>query len=247
MAKDPLKPDLNRARQTKTDSQFQKIGVSVEDVDMAIAIHMIDTIVPTVEVMGENVKIPVLYGNPERWKAVKRDGYYRDKKGQVQLPLIMFKRTSIEPNDELTGASNRNLTYTAQSRYSSKHKYDLFSQMTGATRPLEQYNITMPDYVTVSYDVQIWTDFTQHMNDIVQAFQYASDTYWGEKKGLKFKTKVDSFQDATELSEGTQRIVSTTFGLSVNAYLLPEKFDNTPTTSKAFTIKRVVWDVNTNS
>jgi hypothetical protein len=28
----------------------------------------------------------------------------------------------------------------------------------------------------------------------------------------------------------------------VNAYLLPEEFDNQPTTNKAFTVKKVIWN-----
>jgi len=103
----------------------------------------------------------------------------------------------------------------------------------------------MPDYVTVSYEVIIWTDFTEHMNKIVEAFQYATDEYWGDKNGFKFRTKIDSFDNTTEVGEGSQRIVRTTFTMMVNAYLLPEQFNNESTHKKSITPKKVVWGMET--
>jgi hypothetical protein len=244
MSIDPLKRKLNRAEQLKTDVKNHK-GVRLYDVDLAIAEHMIDVVVPTVEIKNEKISIPVLYGNAERWKSVQKEGYLRDKQGQVQLPLIMFKRNSIARDDSHPNSMNRNLFYPAVTKYSKKHKYDRFSAMTGTQRPVEQYNITIPDYVSITYEVMIWTDFTEHMNKIVEAFQYATDEYWGDKSGFKFRVKIDSFDNTTEVGEGTQRIVRTTFSMVVNAYLLPEKFDNESTTKKSISPKKVVWGVET--
>jgi hypothetical protein len=240
MSIDPLKKNLNRVEQLKTDPKNFK-GVKLHDIDLAIAEHMIDTIMPTVEVMGEKVKIPVIYGNPERWKAIKKDGYLRDKHGQIQIPLLVFKRNSIARDDAMASSMNRNVFYPVVTKYSKKHKYDRFSQMTSARRPVEQYNITMPDYVTITYEVNVWTDFTEHMNKIVESFQYATDEYWGDKNGFKFKVRIDQFDNTTEVGEGVQRIVRTTFTMLVNAYLLPEKFDNESTTKKEISPKKIVW------
>jgi len=244
MSIDPLKKNLNRAQQLKTEVQNHK-GVKLYDVDMAIAEHIIDVIVPTVEAMGEKIKVPVLYGNPERWKAVQKDGYLRDREGQVQIPLIMFTRNSIARDDSMVNTMNRNVFYPVVTKYSKKHKYDRFSAMTGAQRPVEQYNITMPDYVTITYEVIIWTDFTEHMNKIVEQFQYATDEYWGDKNGFKFRVKIDSFDTTADVGEGTQRIVKTNFTMAVNAYLLPEKFDNESTTKKSISPKKIVWGLET--
>ena len=244
MSIDPLKKNLNRAQQLKTEVQNHK-GVKLYDVDMAIAEHMIDVVVPTVEAMGEKIKVPVVYGNPERWKAIQKDGYLRDKQGQVQIPLVVFKRNSIARDDSMASTMNRNVFYPVVTKYSKKHKYDRFSAMTGAQRPVEQYNITMPDYVTITYEVIIWTDFTEHMNKIVEQFQYATDEYWGDKNGFKFRVKIDSFDTTAEVGEGTQRIVKTNFTMAVNAYLLPEKFDNESTTKKSISPKKIVWGLET--
>jgi hypothetical protein len=248
MAVDPLKNlPINRGEQLKVEapSQEKGKGVRLYDVDLAIAEHMIDTVIPSVEVFNEKVKVPVMYGNPERWKSIKKDGYLRDKKGVLQIPLIMFKRNSIERNDTMASSMNRHVSYPSVSMYSKKHRYDKFSAMTGTSRPVEIYDVVMPDYVTVSYEVIIWTDFTEHMNKIVEAFQYATDEYWGDKSGFKFRVKVDSFDNTTEVGEGSQRIVRTTFTMMVNAYLLPEQFNNESTHKKSLSPKKVVWGMET--
>ena len=246
MAIDPLKKlPKNRALQYKKESIEQGKGVKLFDVDLAIAEHMIDTVLPTVEIFEEKQKIPVVYGNPERWKGVQRDGYFRDKNGKIQTPLIMFKRNSIERNDVLSNTMNRHVSYPSVSKYSKKHRYDKFSAMTATEKPVELYDIVIPDYVTLTYEVIIWTDFTEHMNKVVEAFQYATDEYWGDKNGFKFRVKIDSFDNTTEISEGSQRIVRTNFTMAVNAYLLPEQFDNESTHKKSMSGKKVVFGVET--
>ena len=246
MAIDPLKKlPKNRALQYKKESIEKGKGVKLYDVDLAIAEHMIDTVLPTVEIFQEKQKVPVVYGNPERWKSVQKDGFLRDKKGVLQIPLVMFKRNSIERNDALSNTMNRHVSYPSVSKYSKKHKYDRFSAMTATSKPVEMYDIVIPDYVTLTYEVIIWTDFTEHMNKVVEAFQYATDEYWGDKSGFKFRVKIDSFDNTTEISEGSQRIVRTNFTMAVNAYLLPEQFDNESTHKKSITPKKVIWGTET--
>ena len=66
MAVDPLKNvPLNRGTQLKREGNELGKGVRLYDVDLAIAEHMIDTVVPSVEAFREKIKVPVLYGNPE--------------------------------------------------------------------------------------------------------------------------------------------------------------------------------------
>ena len=242
MAVDPLKNvNFNRGTQLKREGNELGKGVRLYDVDLAIAEHMIDTVVPSVEAFNEKIKVPVMYGNPERWASIRKNGYLRDKNGMLQIPLIMFKRNSISRDDTMPNTMNRHVSYPTVTKFSKKHKYDRFSAMTDTTRPVQQYDIVMPDYVSISYEVMIWTDFTEHMNKIVEAFQYATDEYWGDKSGFKFRVKIDNFDNTTEVGEGTQRIVRTTFTMAVNAYLLPEKFDNEPTHTKSLSPKKVVW------
>ena len=201
--------------------------------------YMRDVVLPELDEDGTKIKVPVLYGNPERWKSARKDGVLRDVRGKIQLPLLMYKRNSIE-RDAASNSMNRYLSYPTYQKYNNKQKYDKFSLMNGVQPNTQNYNITMPDYVSITYEVMIWTSFTEHMNKIVEAFQYATDEYWGDKDKFKFRTRIDSFDNQTEVGQGSERIIRTTFNMVTNAYLLPEEFNKKKTNDLSFGPKKVV-------
>jgi hypothetical protein len=235
--------ETNRANQLPIDKQYIK-GVNLIDVDTTIADYMSLHLIPKVEENGNTVMIPLIYGNAERWEGARKNGYLRDQRGRIQIPLVMFKRNSVERDTSFEHF--REATYLPSYKvYSSKNRYERFSLENGIKPVLEHYNVQVPAYVTVTYEVMIWTSFTEHMNKIVEQFQYASDRYWGKEDGFRFKTRIDSFDTTQEVAEGSERIVRTTFNMNVNAYLLPETFDNKPVVKKEFSKKRVVFGVET--
>ena len=233
----------NRAKQISVDKQFQK-GVKLLDIDTTIAEYMIDTVIPDVEEHGQAVNVPLLYGNAERWANAREKGYLRDQRGKIQIPLVMFKRNSIERDTSLAQFKDVN-TLPAYRKYSQKNRYERFTLIQGSGPSYEEYRVSVPDYVTVSYEVMIWTSFTEHMNKIVESFQYATDRYWGTDEGYKFRTRIDSFDNQQEVGEGSERVIRTSFTMTVNAYLLPETYDESPTVRKSFTPKKVVFGVET--
>jgi hypothetical protein len=205
---------------------------------------MSDVIIPTLEENGNVVKVPLIYGNAERWKNARKDGYLRDGRGKIQIPLVMFKRNSID-RDSSIQHFKEGLSMPSYQKYSPKNRYEKFSLQVGAKPVYEVYNVRVPSYVTVSYEVMIWSSFTEHMNKIVEAYQYATDRYWGKEDGYKFRVRVDSFDTQQEVGEGTERIIRTTFTMVVNAYLLPETFNEIPTVEKVFSKKRIIFGVET--
>ena len=237
------KKETNRANQISISKEFTK-GVQLIDIDTTIAEYMVDSIIPNVEENGNQVKVPLLYGNAERWNNARTKGYLRDSRGKIQLPLVMFKRNSIDRQDGMAQFKDVN-TLPAYKKYSQKNKYERFSLQVGASKALEQYEISVPDYVTVTYEVMVWTSFTEHMNAIIEQFQYATDRYWGTDSGYKFRTRIDSFDNQQEVGEGSERVIRTSFTMVTNAYLLPETFDDKPTVKKSFTPKKVVWGIET--
>jgi len=92
--------ETNRAKQLPIDKKYQK-GVNLIDIDTTIAEYMSSVIVPDVEENGKKVKVPLLYGNAERWKNARKDGYIKDVRGRIQIPMIMFKRNSIQRDESL--------------------------------------------------------------------------------------------------------------------------------------------------
>ena len=239
MSTNPLRPDLNRANEIKSEKGDVKKSVGLFDIDYAMMTYLEDTALPKLDYNGKSVSIPVIYGNSERWKGARRDGIYRDNKGKIQLPLMMIRRTSIA-KDETMPMLNRHISYPTITKYSKNNRYDRFTALGGNTQPkYELFNIVMPEYVEVNYECMVWTDYTEQLNSVIEQLNFAS-TYWGDKDKFKFRTQVSDYNVINEVGEGTQRINRVEFTLNVKAYLLPEKFDGELTTKKSISTRKVV-------
>jgi hypothetical protein len=229
----------------RTENDIKNPSVTLMDMDSAILHYFEKVIKPSVEDNGENVKVPVMYASPERWKAIQRDGFMKDKKRQTITPVIAYRRTSIEKDESLPidklDANNPHHFYTFEKKFSDVNRYDNFSAQIGLLPQREYYNVTMPDYVTLTYDFIIWTSYIEQMNKIVERVTYSDGAYWGDPDKMKFRTSVESFTDATEVSDA-ERLVRTTFTVTMRGYLLPEgNFDHRSTTQKYLTPKKVVF------
>ena len=230
---------------SRSDEDIKNPSVTLMDMDSAIMFYFENVIKPSVKDNGENVKVPIMYASPERWKAIKRDGFMRDKKRQVITPVIAYRRTSIEkddmvPQDKLD-ANNPHMFYTFEKKFSKENRYDNMSTQIGLLPQREYYNVTLPDYVTLTYDFIIWTSYIEQMNKIVERITYSDGAYWGDPEKLRFRSRVDSFTDATEVSD-VERLVRTNFSVTLRGYLLPEgNFDHRSTTQKFLSPKRVIF------
>ena len=244
MSTNPLKADLNRAKQIKSTKGDLKQSITLFDIDYAMMTYLEDTLLPPLDDNGKVLKIPVIYGNSERWVGARRQGVYRDNKGKIQLPLMMIRRTSIA-KDETMPMLNRHVSYSGVTKYSKDNRYDRFTAMGGNVKPkYEIYNITMPEYVELNYECMVWTNFTEHLNSVIEQLNYAS-SYWGDKDHFKFRTSISDYNVVNEVGDGTERINRVEFTLNVKSYLLPEKFDGENTIKKSMSTKRVVVSTET--
>jgi hypothetical protein len=156
MSTNPLKK-TDRILQSKSTKGDLKQSISLFDIDYAMMSYLEDTALPTLDNNGVGVKIPVIYGNSERWNGARRQGVYRDNKGKLQLPLMMIRRTSIAKDDQMS-MPNRHLSYSGITKYSKDNRYDRFTLLGKNVQPkYEIYNIQMPEYVELNYDCMVWT------------------------------------------------------------------------------------------
>ena len=233
---------------SRSGDDVKNPSVSLMDIDSAIIFYFENVIQPSVIDNEESVKVPIMYASPERWKSIQRDGFMRDRKRQILTPVIVYRRTSIEKDDTLPidklDANNPNLFYTFEKKFSNVNRYDNFATQIGNFPSREYYNVTVPDYVTLSYDFIIWTSYIEQMNSIVEKVVYSDGAYWGDPEKMRFRTSIDSFTDATEISD-TERLVRTNFTVTLKGYLLPEgNYDHRSTTQKYLSPKRVVFSEN---
>jgi hypothetical protein len=111
----PGTPEVNRALQmSHKNEDTKKFSIGLQDNDETIQYYFDNVIKPSVYNNGSQLKVPVIYGSPENWKAVQADGFYRDKTGKIMVPLIMFKRSTIEKNRELGNKLDGNLVHNVQ-------------------------------------------------------------------------------------------------------------------------------------
>jgi hypothetical protein len=221
--------------------KIKNFKVQLIDVDTTILEHVENRL--KIEVMdnGQMIPVPINYASPERWKAINKDGFIRDQNGKVQTPAIAFRRTTMQRNDTLI-TFNRYLHYSVEKKYSEKNKYDRFSIMNGFEPVKEKYDVTLPDHVVINYDFIVWTDLVEQLNSVIEKINFATEDYWGDKQRFKFRTSISDYAFETEVAAETDRIVKGTFTLMVNAYLLPETFeDRRPIVQKYFSPRKVIF------
>ena len=237
-----VKSSVNRATQIRRDQdKFKNFTISLLDIDTAIFEYLDQVINLIVEDAGENVKVPIIYGSPERWKAIQSDGVLRDNQGKLQLPAIMYKRNTVAKNENLT-TFNRHLNVQVVKKFDEKNKYDKFSLLTKSSAPVAQIlNVTLPDHVTLTYEFMLWTEYVEQMNALIEKINWAAEEYWGDPKRFKFRVYINDYSNTTEVNSGKDRMVRTTFNMTVQAYLLAESFENKmPTTTKTLTQRKII-------
>lgn len=236
--------DFNRSEQMSfKDDTTKQFTVGLQDIDESIMFYFQNVIRPTVIQNGVRLAVPIIYGTPERWKSVQKDGYYKDKNGAIMSPLIMFKRDTIDKNRSLANKLDANSPhlYTSWRKvYDDKNSYSNFSVLTNR-KPVEQFVVNVvPDYVTLTYSCTIQTYYNEQLNKIIEAVNYASDSYWGDPERFKFKTTIDSYSTVIEVSDSSNRIVKGTFTLKLSGYIIPDTIQKELTAIKKYNSKAQV-------
>ena len=232
---------------SRKDDKVKDISIGLQDHDESIMYYFNNVIKPQVIVNGDRTDVPIIYGSPERWKGVQKHGFYRDKEGKIQVPLIMFKRDSVEKRRDLGNkldGNNPQLHYIFSKQYSRKNLYDNFTVLQGRNQQIESYRVVVPDFIKLQYTCTIWTDFVAQNNKLIEMINYSSDSYWGNKETFQFNAKIDTYNNTTEIAQGDNRIVKTTFGLILQGYLVPESLNKSISTAgqkKTFSKSKIVF------
>ena len=220
----------------------KNVSVGIMDMDSAIMYYFNEVIKPEVEINKEKVKVPCIYASPERWNQISKQGYLRDKKKQIITPLIAFKRTGMTRNENMPidklDANEPKHFYTFQKRYTQQNRFDKFSVQNNLVPNNEYFNVSMPDYMNLTYEFTIWTSYIEQMNTIVEKINYSDGAYWGQPGKMRFRTSIESFSDSSQV-EG-ERLIRTTFSVNLYGYILPETFDSKTTTQKYLTPKKLI-------
>ena len=209
----------------RDDDTTSNYNVGLIDIDKAIIYYFDHVIVPRVKVDDEYKNVPVMYGSPERWSSAQKQGFIKDQQGTILIPLIMFKRTGVSKRRDLSrimDANNPRLTYSFRKSYTPKNNYDQFSVITNAIPQYEYHNIVIPDYVTLTYDCIIWTDYVEQSNKLIEAISYAEGSYWGDPERFKFYAYINDFDSDIDYNQTEDRTVKVNFKLTLSGYIVAD-------------------------
>lgn len=206
-------------------NEVKDFVIGLEDIDNALMFHIEKNIKPNVLQNGNRLAVPLVYGSPERWSAIQKDGYYRDKNGKAMYPLIVIKRENISKNKDIGNKLDGNrvsLYKNFENQYTQRNQYDNFGDILNRVPQKEYLTVVIPDYVTITYKCVMFTNFVEQMNGLVEAFNFAANSYWGDKERFMFKSQIDNFSTFNETNQGEDRIIKSECTIITNGYLIPD-------------------------
>lgn len=215
---------------SRRDDKNEVPYIGIGDIDEALVWYFDNVIRPIVKLAdGSSMQVPIAYANPEKWQAVQKEGVYRDKDGKRQIPIILFKRESLDRNRKITSKVDANYPHnfylTSVMEQPGQRNY--YRSSIPNIQPEKAYIITVvPDYVKINYSCTILTDFIYQMNPIIESITFASDAWWGPENRFKFQSFIDSFKTETSTAQSTDRTIKTTFNVALNGYILPSQSVN---------------------
>jgi hypothetical protein len=204
-------------------------------------------------------KVSVLWVTPERAYQVKNNKEFRDYSGAINTPLITLERTSYEKDQKnaatyyanLPPKNNRHLIAKRINQKKSsefanadfKRKYGevgFISPKKNSKVVYEYKSMLLPVYVYVTYTINVFTQFQQQMNEIVQPFitKTGSTRYFlVERDGYKYECfiqpNIDTKNNINAMEEEERRYNST-ITIKVLANLISDGYNQDDAVIKTF-------------
>ena len=261
----PNKSTINRADQTSIRSEkgnakvvikkgatglnaSRGFQIGLKDIDTAIIGHMNNIMKPRVKESNEIIRVPVLYGNEERWKSVRGRGTLRDSNRAIILPVIVIKRTSLAFDENMPMSFDMDVqgkfisVIRSSTGWSKNNRYSRFAVLTGQ-KPIQEFVKTgMPDFVTCDYTIVMMTSYMEQMNTLNTLMIEHLETYWGDQTSYRFLTGLGGgISNEEQMESQGERMIRNEFNMTVKGYMIPEFTDNvfgkTPETSRGYTKK----------
>jgi len=239
----------NRAYDIRRDNDtFTVPSVTPYDVDFAILYHLNNTIVPQLEHNNELISVPISFVFGDTPSQIQRYGYVVDRHEKAVVPLITLERTSYSKNTD-NPLSNIPIDIydgpVIKSKIQKNSQFDRVDQTQLSSDSVEFYVLNNPKYRNISYNVNIWTYNTMQMNKVISAVDMHDNTMWGD--AFTFRSKIGDFNFDTKNTLDNRRVVRATTTLEVKAALSEEYVGKTENVKRAFSLKRVDFNVEVES
>jgi hypothetical protein len=226
----------------------------LEDLDFAV-FSLFDKQIPLYyDLEGETKKVPVVFATGERFALLRRKMPITDKRGALILPLISISRGAIENNPSKGIANNQmfpevvarrvasnnaawrqlnnfegiqNLSYTSKESDLKNPNFSLKPDL--ENNIYETIEIPPVKYFGTTYEITVWSSFTQQMNKLLETIMSAYTLNPGQQfrvesqKGYWFPAFVESsFSQDTNYADYTDahRYIKYSMTISTTGYIL---------------------------
>ena len=242
--------EVNRSLEVRRDDDTIKTPkCTIYDVDNAIISYLSEIVQLQIIENNNIIPVPVIYANGEKWAQIRERGYMYDMGDKLMTPAAVIKRNSITERDMLkkldvnwnpeTDNDYARNTLTFENPYSKRNRYDRFSVLQGTRPRRELYVSSIPEYVDVSYDLLLWSEYTEQLNSMIEQIMPLGGFAWGTT--WKFPTFIQDYSFETMSTPGEDRIVRATLPLTVKATLLMPYELRRSSLQKRYSIKRIVF------
>lgn len=231
---------INRAGEVRRDNDLVKVPkITLYDIDYAVFFQLSEVMNIQLNDNGNMIPVPVMFANSEKWSQIRQHGYMRDIDKKAMAPVMVLRRTAITPDERI---SKLDLNHYEPSIKLFPYRtfnmqYDRISGQLQSVPSYEYYILNTPDYVRVTYELIVWTDLQEQMNELIQAINIMSDHVWGDY--YKFRTQVLDISHNTVNAPGDDRLVKSTLNLQTDGYLRQDFEYHQSNIQKQFSIKRV--------
>jgi len=251
----------------------------LEDLDKAV-FNLFDKQIPLYyDLNGERKKVPVIFATGERFALLRRKKPIVDKKGALILPLVSITRSNLENVPSKGIANNQMFPEVIRKRLSEKdviyrqlkNKEGLSNSAENPRNDIEKdislkpsfkKNITetieIPPikYFGASYEVMVWSSFTQQMNKILESIMSAYTLNPGQQfriesdKGYWFSAFVDqSFSQDSNYADFTdaERYIKYSMTIATTGYIIAPNIKGGKTALRSFlSAPEIYFDVVAN-
>ena len=239
----------------------------LEDVDKAV-FNLFDNQIPLYyDKEGEQHKVPVIFATGERFAILRRKQPLQDKTGALILPLISITRSSLENVPQKGISNNQMFPHILKKRLSqkdlehrqnknieglengdslnrdNKNNKDFLLNPRFKNNVVETIEIPPIKYFGVSYEVTIWSSFTQQMNRFLESIMSSYTINPGQQfriespKGYWFPAFIDSsFNMDASYNEFTdsERYIKYSFSVNSTGYLILPNIKGGKTALRSF-------------
>lgn len=224
------KGNVDRAKQVRRDNdRISEVKLGLYEIDETIKYYFDNVVrLQVKDSSGLVTHVPTMYATPENWKSLQASELRRDSRGKVQLPILAYKRDSISKDRNLGNKVDVNepLYIKVDQGYNKSNRYDrlhIMNRMLQKRQPIQMYKkLIVPDYLTITYSVIIYTEFLTQMNALIEAISYNEGSYWGDKHKFLVRTRIDDFPSIVEGNVGEDRVVKSEFNITINGHIIPK-------------------------